>query len=336
MTHIQQQFLRKIEDLSDLLRYPQPTIGLIIKGIWSASQHWSGGQPFEDAEDFAYHRFSWRVQDNLAPDARLDRALQLLASSVPLGMLVFRDLEAQLDDPAEHDGAEELHRPPCFAGLRPTAVHATSGCCLSAVPIVARGNNLAVGPDWPVRLGSCSPAGIAVWWLCVVWCRARVSKVGFTGVFRLPSERRSYSRFSPSSSPAIKTPMKTAAKPPIVKFSDGEDGRSARFPGWTFRVSAGEVVAGSAVSCPASRKLAEATAPPLGVAISIWRSRKRAIPLVEQTGRIVAAAMVSVPASFTVPPHLCCIPPRRGRMRGGSTLDGRTQDVRQILPYGPS
>ncbi len=58
MTHIQQQFLRKIEDLSDLLRYPQPTIGLIIKGIWSATQHWSGGQSFQDAEDFAYDRFS--------------------------------------------------------------------------------------------------------------------------------------------------------------------------------------------------------------------------------------------------------------------------------------
>ena len=108
MNHLQQQFLRKIEQLSDLLRYPQPTTGLIIKGTWAASQHWSGGQPFEDAEDFAYHRFSWRVKDNLAPDARLDRALQLLASSIPLGMLVFRDLEAQLDDPAEHAAAESF------------------------------------------------------------------------------------------------------------------------------------------------------------------------------------------------------------------------------------
>ncbi len=122
---------------------------MILKGIWAASQHWSGGQPFQDAEDFAYGRFSWRVKDNLAPDARLDRALQLLASSIPLGMFVFRDLEAQLDDPAEHDAAEQLHRPPCFAGLRPTALHATSGCCLSAVPIVARGNNPAADHGRP-------------------------------------------------------------------------------------------------------------------------------------------------------------------------------------------
>ena len=108
MNTIRQQFLRKIEDLSNLLRYPQPTTGLLIKGIWAATQHWSGGQSFEDAEDFAYDRFSWRVKDNLAPDARLDRALQLLASSVPLGMLIFRDLEARRDDPAEHAAADNF------------------------------------------------------------------------------------------------------------------------------------------------------------------------------------------------------------------------------------
>ncbi len=106
MNHLQQQFLLKIEQLSTLLRYPQPTTGLIIKGIWAASQHWSGGETFDHAEDFAYHRFSWRVKDNLAPEARLDKAVQLLASSIPLGMLVFRDLNAQLDDPAEHAAAE--------------------------------------------------------------------------------------------------------------------------------------------------------------------------------------------------------------------------------------
>ena len=106
MNEIQLQFLRKIENISNLLRYPQPTTGMLLKGIWTASLHWSGGELFEEAEDFAFHRFSWRVKDNLAPDARLDRALQLLASSVPLGMLVFRDLEAQLDDPAEHDAAK--------------------------------------------------------------------------------------------------------------------------------------------------------------------------------------------------------------------------------------
>ncbi len=108
MNAIQQQFLRKIEQLSNLLCYPEPTTGLIIKGIWAATQHWSGGESFEEAEDFAYGRFSWRVTDNLAPDARLDRALQLLAGSIPLGMLVFRDLEAQLDDPAEHSAANSF------------------------------------------------------------------------------------------------------------------------------------------------------------------------------------------------------------------------------------
>jgi hypothetical protein len=108
MNTIQQQFLRKIEEISDLLKYEQPTTGMLLKGIWAATQHWSGGQPFEDAEDFAYGRFSWRVTDNLAPDARLDRALQLLASSIPLGMLAFRNLEAQLDDPAEHDAVENF------------------------------------------------------------------------------------------------------------------------------------------------------------------------------------------------------------------------------------
>ena len=78
---------------------------MLIKGIRTASLHWCGGQPFEDAEDFAYGRFGWRVKDDLALDARLERALQLLASSVPLGMLVFRDLNAPHDDPAEHDAA---------------------------------------------------------------------------------------------------------------------------------------------------------------------------------------------------------------------------------------
>ncbi len=58
MNHLQQQFLLKIEQLSTLLRYPQPTTGMLLKGIWSATQHWSGGQPFQDAEDFAYGRFS--------------------------------------------------------------------------------------------------------------------------------------------------------------------------------------------------------------------------------------------------------------------------------------
>ncbi len=108
MNTIQLQFLRRIEDIANLLKYPQPTIGLIIKGIWAATMHYSGGQPFEDAEDFAFHRFSWRVKDNLAPDARLDRALQLLASSIPLGMFVFRDLGARLDAPAEHAAAESF------------------------------------------------------------------------------------------------------------------------------------------------------------------------------------------------------------------------------------
>ncbi len=54
--------------------------------------------------------------------------------------------------------------------------------------------------------------------------------------------------FSPSSSPAIKTPMKTAASPPVVEFSGGEEGRLGRFRGWTFCVSAGELLDSGAVS----------------------------------------------------------------------------------------
>ena len=96
MNQIQQQFLRKIEaairstvisaahDRPDYQRHLGCQSTLVRR------------QSFEDAEDFAYHRFSWRVKDNLAPDARLDRALQLLASSIPLGMLVFRDLKPSL------------------------------------------------------------------------------------------------------------------------------------------------------------------------------------------------------------------------------------------------
>jgi len=105
MNHLQQQFLRKIEQLSSQLRFPQPTTAMLIKAIWRASLHWSGGEPFEDFEDFGHQRFSWRIKDDLAPDARLDRALQLLASSIPLGMLAFHDLDAQLDDLTEHNGA---------------------------------------------------------------------------------------------------------------------------------------------------------------------------------------------------------------------------------------
>ena len=76
--------------------------------------------------------------------------------------------------------------------------------------------------------------------------------------------------FSSPSSPTIKTPMKTAANLPIVKFSGGEDGRSGRFRGWTFRVSAGEVLAGGAASRPAS-KSSEGATPPMGAGISNWR-----------------------------------------------------------------
>ena len=42
--------------------------------------------------------------------------------------------------------------------------------------------------------------------------------------------------------------MKSGANPPIAEFSGGEDGRSGRFRGWTFRVSAGEVLAIGAVN----------------------------------------------------------------------------------------
>ncbi len=62
---------------------------------------------------------------------------------------------------------------------------------------------------------------------------------------------------SPPSSPTVKTPMKTAMNPLIVKFFGGADERSGGFRGWTFHVSAGEVLASNAVSHAALQKLTE-------------------------------------------------------------------------------
>jgi hypothetical protein len=103
MNQFQIQFLTKINGLSSSLRFTEPTIAMLIKSIWSASKDWRGGQPFEDAENFVYQRFWWRVKEDLGPDVRLDKALRLLASSIPLGILVFRDLDDKLDDPAARD-----------------------------------------------------------------------------------------------------------------------------------------------------------------------------------------------------------------------------------------
>ena len=78
--------------------------GLVVR--MNAGDFWlRGGQLFEDAEHFTYQHFSWRVKDDLAPEARLDEALRVLAGSIALGMIAFRDLDAQLDDPAEHSAA---------------------------------------------------------------------------------------------------------------------------------------------------------------------------------------------------------------------------------------
>ena len=94
--------------------------------------------------------------------------------------------------------------------------------------------------------------------------------------------------------------MKTAASPPIAKFSGGEDGRSGGFHGQIARVGAAELLASGAVSRPTSKMLAEDT-PPLAVDISIWRSQRKATPLVEETQQTVVAAMETLPPGFTVP-----------------------------------
>ena len=54
--------------------------------------------------------------------------------------------------------------------------------------------------------------------------------------------------FSPPSSPTSKTPMRTAANLPIVKFSGGEDEVCGGFLAGTSRVSAAELLAGGAVN----------------------------------------------------------------------------------------
>ena len=49
---------------------------------------------FEECEDFAHNRLSWRVRDDLVSRSSQDEAQQLLAAIVPLGMQVFRQLDA--------------------------------------------------------------------------------------------------------------------------------------------------------------------------------------------------------------------------------------------------
>ncbi len=51
--------------------------------------------------------------------------------------------------------------------------------------------------------------------------------------------------------------MKTAERPTIAMFFGSENGRSGGFRGWTFHVSAGEVLASNAVSHAALQKLTE-------------------------------------------------------------------------------
>ncbi len=98
------------------------------------------------------------------------------------------------------------------------------------VPIVARSTNPTADPP-PVLYGS------------VPSRRSEFPSGGFVrhgGVPELGARfqpraslafRNSIGRpLSPSSSPAIKTPMKTAVSPPIAKFSGGEDGRSGAVP----------------------------------------------------------------------------------------------------------
>lgn len=99
---LQLRFLAKIQQLSDLLEYPQPTISMLVKAIFIASARWRGGASFAYCEDSTFQRFSWRVKDDLAPQCRLDRALQLLATGIPIGMRLFRQFDASARDPDKH------------------------------------------------------------------------------------------------------------------------------------------------------------------------------------------------------------------------------------------
>ena len=98
-TTLQQQFLAQIHELSGLLKYTEPTMGMLVKAIFIASARWRGGASFAYCEDYTFQRFSWRVKDDLAPKCRLDRAWQLLATSIPLGMHLFHELDVSAHDP---------------------------------------------------------------------------------------------------------------------------------------------------------------------------------------------------------------------------------------------
>ena len=93
MNTTKQQFLVTIQQLTSLLEYPSPTIGMLIKEIYFASAHWQAGEPFPECEDFAYRRFRWRVQDDLSSRADPDRALRILATVIPLGIQLFSEIE---------------------------------------------------------------------------------------------------------------------------------------------------------------------------------------------------------------------------------------------------
>ena len=101
-TTLERQFLAKIQQLSGLLKYPEPTTGMLVKAIFIASARWRGGATFAYCENYTFQQFSWRVKDELASQCRLDRAWQLLATSIPLGMRLFHQLDVSTRDPDKH------------------------------------------------------------------------------------------------------------------------------------------------------------------------------------------------------------------------------------------
>ena len=62
---LKRQFLAKIHQLSGLLKYSEPTMGMLVKAIFMACAGWQGGASFAYCEDSTFQRFSWRVKDDL-------------------------------------------------------------------------------------------------------------------------------------------------------------------------------------------------------------------------------------------------------------------------------
>lgn len=100
LSNSQTYFLFLLQRLADLLadhNRPAPMLYTILKEVRLASARWQGGEPFEDCYDFSLRRLVWRVEEAVASKSDLHSAVQILAYIVPLGMLLFRDIDACAD-----------------------------------------------------------------------------------------------------------------------------------------------------------------------------------------------------------------------------------------------